>query len=298
MRTAPHTVLRPPEELAHGDFEMVVRRLADDLAFGTDASRFIGSGLEYAKSRPYAPGDSMRTFDWRVTARTGKPFVKEYETLKRTSVFLIVDTSSSMAIASTPLTKHGMAVWIAGAVGLVAQRRLSPVAVVGGGERKTRLVASLIESDLWQALDPLRAANLTEATHLGDRLRDLDVRVKRSSVFIVISDLHDPTAVTAMRHAAQRHDCVALHLIDPAEHGALKSGFFRGQESETGRSFLGHGGHRWSGRAPRPDGKPSEIALELARSGVSYLALETDRSFVAPLRHFLASRPGITGGRG
>ena len=50
-----HPELGPPDELSHGDFELVVRRLADDLAFGTDASRFVGSGLEYAQSRPYAP---------------------------------------------------------------------------------------------------------------------------------------------------------------------------------------------------------------------------------------------------
>ncbi len=61
----------------HGDFELVVRRLADDLAFGTDASRFVGSGLEYAQSPPYAPGDSIRQIDWKITARTSGTWVKE-----------------------------------------------------------------------------------------------------------------------------------------------------------------------------------------------------------------------------
>ncbi|MDG1358807.1 MAG: DUF58 domain-containing protein, partial [Phycisphaerales bacterium] len=68
----PGPTLGPPEELAHGDFEMVVRRLADDLAFGTDTSLFTGSGLEYAQSRPYEPGDPVKQIDWRMSARTSR----------------------------------------------------------------------------------------------------------------------------------------------------------------------------------------------------------------------------------
>lgn len=282
--------LPPPAEVAHADFELVVRRLADDLAFGTDVSRFVGAGLEFAKSRPYEPGDSMRMIDWRVTARLGKPFVKEHETLKRTAIHIVVDTSASMGVGSTPLTKHDLAIWIAGTVGLAGQRRLSPVALIGGGERGTRFEPSLRSSDLWRALDPLRAPGLAEQTRLADRLEDLDVRIARSSVIIVLSDLHDPGTLPALRHAAQRHDCLAIHLVDPAERGRLRAGFFRGQEAETGRTFLATGFSEW--------GRASAMAGECARSGVSYLRLQTDEEFVPPLRQFLAFRPGSGGGRG
>ena len=284
------TILRPPDELARGDFEMVVRRLADDLAFGMDPSRFIGSGLEYAQSRPYAPEDPIKMMDWKITARLGKPFVKEYDTPKRTNVFIVVDTSASMGISSTTITKHDLAVWIASAIGLIAQRRMSPVGVIGGGERETRLNPSLNRADLWQALDPLRASNLSEGTRLSDRLADLDLRAKRSSVFVVISDMHDPDAIPALRHASQKHDCVAIHLMDPAERGRLRAGFFRGQEAESGRSFVAHGGSAW--------GRGGEVASDLAKSGTSYLRLQTDQPFIAPLRHFLSFRPMMGGGRG
>lgn len=281
--------LPPPDEVSRDDFEIVVRRLADDLAFGTDSSRFVGAGLEFAKSRPYEPGDSLRMIDWRVTARLGKPFVKEHETLKRTGIYILVDTSASMGVGSTPLTKHDLAVWIAATIGLVGQRRLSPVALVGGGERRTRLVPSLRSSDLWQALEPLRAPGVAEQTRLGERLGDLDVRIGRASMIVVLSDLHEPRTLPALRHAAQRHDCVVIHLLDPAERGRLRAGFFRGQESETGRHFLSHGFATWPGAAA--------MASECARSGVSYLRLQTDEEFIPPLRQFLAFRPGNQGGR-
>ena len=99
-------MLGPPDELAHGDFEMVVRRLADDLAFGTDTSLFTGAGLEYAQSRPYEPGDPVKQIDWRISARTSRTYVKEYEALKRIDVNILVDTSASMSVGSTRITKH------------------------------------------------------------------------------------------------------------------------------------------------------------------------------------------------
>jgi uncharacterized protein (DUF58 family) len=264
---------------------MVVRRLADDLAFGTDASLFVGSGLEYAQSRPYAPGDPIKMIDWRVTARLGRPYVKEYETLKRTCLYIVVDTSASMGVSSTRLTKHDMAVWIGAGLGLVAQRRLSPVAYVGGGERDVRLNPSLRRSDLWQAIEPLRVGSVSEQTRLAERLSLLDVRADRMSVVVVITDMHDPGAMPALRHAAQKHDCIVIHVMDPAEAGTRGSGFYLGQEAETGRTFLGHGRTRWS--------RADEIEAELIRSGISCVRLRTDQPFIGPLRHFLAAREVI-----
>lgn len=280
--------LKPAHELVHADFEMMARRLADDLAFGSDTSLFVGSGLEYAQSRAYEPGDSIRQFDWRLTAKTGKPFVKQYETLRRIAVYLVVDTSSSMSVTSTPLSKHDLAIWIASAIGLVGQRRLNPVAVVGGGERVTRLEPSLAERDLWRAIEPLRKHARGESTELGDRIRSLEPHMTRSSILVVLSDLHDPQVGDRLRHAAQKHDVIVLHLEDPAETKPLRAGFYRGIEAETGRMFLGGGLHRWRGQ-------PS-IVQELIGAGVSYLHLRTDLPFVPALRHFLVSRAAMMRG--
>jgi len=284
-----HDLLRPPDELSHADFELIVRRLADDLAFGTDASLFVGSGLEYAQSRPYEPGDPVKQLDWRVSAKVGRAYVKQYETLKRIAMYLVVDTSSSMAVASTPLTKHDLAIWIAAALGLVGLRRLSPVGVVGAGERETRLVPSLARGDLWRAIEPLRRHATAETTALGERLRSLEPRIGRSSLMVVISDLHDPDALQALRHAAQRHDVIVLHLEDPAEQGRLRAGFVRAIEAETGATFVAGARTRW--------GADRTIARDLARAGASYLHLRTDVNFVPVLRHFLASRAVMRGRR-
>jgi hypothetical protein len=88
---------------------------------------------------------------------------------------------------------------------------------------------------------------------------------------------------------AQKHDCVAINLADPAEGGRLRAGFYLGQEAETGRTFLSHGRERWD--------EAARIASELVRGGVSALRLRTDEPFVAPLRHFLTARAVTLRGR-
>jgi uncharacterized protein (DUF58 family) len=287
---APSAATLPsPESLARGNFEMVVRRLADDLALGADNSLFLGGGLEYASSRPYQPGDSVRLLNWRLTARTGKPFIKEYEALKRTSVYIVIDTSASMAVASTPVSKHDLAVWIGAAVGLLAQRRMSPVAFIGAGERSVRLVPSLAPNDLWQAIEPLRLARYDERTTLGERLTQLRPRLGRASHVLVISDLHDATARRAMRELAQRHDVATVHTIDPAEVTPLRAGFLRAEESETGREFIG--------RSSSTSGiSPTQTRFELARAGIDCLLQRTDEPFIAPLRRFLSTRASLARG--
>jgi uncharacterized protein (DUF58 family) len=285
----PASTLPPPEGLAGGNFEMVVRRLADDLAFGSDASRLVGSGLEYAGSRPYVPGDPVRSIDWRVTARAGRAFIREHEALKRTAVYLVVDTSASMSVGSGPISKHGLAVWVAASLGLVAQRRMSPVAIVGGGERSVPVVPSLARADLWNALEPLRGVGHGEGTNVGERLRTVAARAARASVVVAITDMHCPEALPALGQAAQRHDCVVIHVVDPAESGPLRAGFVRGREAETGRAF--------TASPSTALGRPEDVHAAVLRCGADCLQLATDRPFVPALRGFLATRGMLARGR-
>jgi len=113
--------------------------------------------------------------------------------------------------------------------------------------------------------------------------------LKRRTMVIVLSDLHDPEAFPALQVLAQEHDCIVLHLQDPAELRVKGAGLFRGVEAESGRAFVGHGRRAWVDA----EGWKSE----LTRFGIDYLHLPTDQPILGKLRHFLKRR-GFGGSAG
>ncbi len=275
-------LLQELDTLDSRQFLIAVKKLASSLSYGTDSSPFLGAGIEYVQSRQYQYGDPIRTIDWRVTARTGKIFVKEYEAPKRLPCYLLIDTSASMTISSVPRSKYALAVHIAGGIALACLDRVSPVGVVGVGSRDFRVESSLSKDQIMQWLHRLRRFRYDETTALGRRVAELSPSLKSRALVIVFSDLHDSKAITALKPFAQMHDVVVLQLQDPAEVHLRGSGLFRAREAETGQGFVTHGRQQWLDQAT--------VENELKRAGIDHLLIKTDQPLVHRLRYFFESR--------
>jgi len=269
-------------------FTVAVRKLADGLAYGVDKSPFVGSGVEFVQSRPFQDGDSVRAIDWRVTARTGKYHIKEYEAPKTLPSWFLIDTSASMAIASTKRSKYESALFVAGGLALACLDRVSPVGVVGVGERALRHKPSLSRAKVLQWILELRSFRYDEGTRLGARVSELAPTLPDRSLVVVLSDLHDEDALPSLKRLAARHDVVALQFVDPAEGGLSGAGFFRAREAESGREFITRGKSTWL--------DPERAARELPRAGIDHLVIRTDRPYAHALRQLFRGRGFI--GRG
>jgi uncharacterized protein (DUF58 family) len=263
-------------------FLVAIKRLADSLNYGMDSSPFLGAGVEYVQSRPYQYGDPIKLIDWRVTARTRKVHVKEYEAPKRMPVYLLIDTSASMTISSRHPSKYETAVFIAGGLALASLERISPVGLLGVGGRNLHVRPSLSRDQVFQWLHRLRTFRYDEPTSLGARLIELTPSLTHRVLVIVLSDLHDPRAIPALKRLAQEHDCAVLQLRDPSEDRLKGVGFVRAGEAETGRPFVIRG--RLSGL------DPSRTEDQLKKAGVDYLLIQTDQPYVSRVRQFFKHR--------
>jgi len=281
MNTKKHQI-PAPDHLDAREFVIAVKRLADSLSYGSDSSPFLGSGSEYVQSRSYQPGDPVKLIDWRITARTGKVHVKEFEAPKQMPIYLLLDTSASMCVSSIPKSKYAWALHLATSIALAAQARMSPVGILGCGESELHIKPTLSRTVVYQWSHQLRYHDFQEQTSLAARVRQLIPSLKNRCLLFVLSDLHDPDGVAALKLLAQKHEVVVLQLQDPAERGIQGAGFFRGQEAETKKSFVGHGGSRWL--------DPEALGHELNRGGIDHLLLKTDKPFLPALRHFLKAR--------
>ena len=93
------------------------RRETTGLFAGGYASAFRGGGIEFEESRPYVPGDDVRSIDWNATARNGEPYVKRFREERDRTVLLALDVSASMRFGSAG---RAMAATAAHALALLA----------------------------------------------------------------------------------------------------------------------------------------------------------------------------------
>ena len=281
--------LQPIDPLDTRRYVIAIRRLADTLSHGTDKSRFLGSGLEYVQSRPYVAGDPVKSIDWRVTARTGHVHIKEYEAPKRMPAWILFDTSASMTYASIERSKYQVAAQIAGGVAFACLDRVSPVGLLGTGEREIRINPSLSKDEVMQWLVKLRTYRVGEQTTLARRVTELNARLSNKALVIVLSDFHEEGAVDALKLMAQVHDVVAIQLLDPAELSLKGAGIVRAEEAETGETFVTHG--------RRVISDPGRTRADLRRGGIDHLAIRTDEPFAQNMRMFFKDRAVLAGGR-
>jgi uncharacterized protein (DUF58 family) len=67
---------------------------------GLHISKQKGRGVDFEEHRPYQAGDDIRSIDWRVTARSGRPYTKIFREERERPILLAIDLCASMYFGS------------------------------------------------------------------------------------------------------------------------------------------------------------------------------------------------------
>jgi uncharacterized protein (DUF58 family) len=225
--------LRPAGESVHLTAPRV--RVASS---GGHLSPYKGRGVEFDESRPYQPGDDLRTMDWRVTARTGKPHSKVFREERNRPVFVWLDLRRPMLFATRGEFK---AVRAAEMAALVAWSAVANGDRLGGlvfsetehheqrpalGSRSAlRLLQSICADSFWE---PPLAAAASEAD--AERALQRLVRVARpGSLIFLMSDFRrlGADAERLLRQLAGHCDLLLVHCFDAVEAELPPPGRYR-----------------------------------------------------------------------
>ncbi len=193
---------------------VALESIASDLTFlrkapvrrflaGRHESRMRGRGLSFEELRTYMPGDDIRTIDWRVTARTGQPFVRVYNEEKDRPALIVVDQRTNMFFGSRRSMKSVAAAEVAA---LCAWR------VMALGDR----VGGVVFNDLKQeAIRPHRSR--------GAVIRFAETISVQNNALSAVSDIERSpgqlNAVLGKVAALARHDHLIIVVSDFDGHG-------------------------------------------------------------------------------
>lgn len=188
---------------------------------GMHRVRKRGTGGEFEKLRPYAPGDEFRRINWKATARRRRPVTADYETEKSQSVLLLLDAGRRMAPWVEGLTKLDYAVNAALMLSYVASQNDDLVGlVVFSHELKTFLAPRKGRLQHRRIMERLYACE-AEAAYVDYRkcFTEIASRVTKRSLVVVFTDVLDPDAAKDLEDALpllrRRHQPLVVSLHDP-----------------------------------------------------------------------------------
>lgn len=236
-------------------------RLVTDVMAGGYSSVFRGSGIEFDEVREFAEGDELRSVDWNVTARTGRPFVKKFVEERELSVLFVLDGSASMGFGTAPAgqeprrTVGATAALLVGCVAFAAARNNDKAGLIRFSDHIERYVPAKKGRNhvlrlIREACEP---ASAKAGTDLGGALEYAGRVQRRRAIVFVVSDFlgaHSPAGMVPdcrrqLRMLAQRHDVIAVRVRDPFAAGLdrhrgdvpelPRCGLLRLRDPETGR---------------------------------------------------------------
>ena len=160
--------------------------------------------MEYSESRIYLPGDDIRSIDWRVTARTGRPHTKLFHEERDRPVLFVVDLGNHMRFGTRRAFKSVVAAETASLLAWTAADngdRVGGLVLAGGPVAESRIRGGPRGAlGLFRAL--AEAGSGTEAP-AGDGLGDGLARALRmarpGTLVIAVSDF------SGLQDAAERH---------------------------------------------------------------------------------------------
>lgn len=279
--------------------EIHTAKAVTDALAGEYSSVFKGTGMEFEEVREYTPGDEIRSIDWNVTARMGRPFVKRYVEERELTVWLLVDLSASGRFGSRSQLKNEAAAEFCALLAFAAIRNNDKVGLIlftqavelaiapaKGRRHVLRLIRELLRfrpsgtgTDLAAALE-----YLGKVTH------------KRAVVFLVsdfltAGSLEDTTG-KQLRILARRHDLIAVPVSDMRECELPDAGLVEIEDPESGeRLVLDTSSRRVREEYARRAARRIERRSALFRSsGVDEVEVEAGQDFVRDLRALFRKR--------
>ncbi len=285
-----------PKELAKKIRYLQIRtsKAVNDVLAGQYESVFKGRGMEFEEVREYQPGDEIRTIDWNVTARMGRPYVKRFVEERELTVIFLVDLSASGTFGSVRQTKNEVAAELCALLAFSAVKNNDKVGLIVF----TNAVEMFIppKKGVTHVLRVIRALLYFRPqqvrTNIAEGLDYLGHVTSNRCVVFLISDFQGEDFEKPMRVLGKRHDLVAMTVVDPREVRMPNVGLLELEDVESGEIITVDTGSPKIRRQYEQLGRERASRLKelFASMGVDQIKISTGEDYVRDLVRFFLAR--------
>lgn len=210
-----------PKRPINRKIQFYFRRLASSIFEGPFTSSVSGpSGLELDEIREYQPGDSLRSIDWKTTARTRRLHIRVRLPDRRTTVLFLIDKSGSKRFGAYGAVKEDVLFSVLSVLAEAVSESGNPVGLVTFTDRVERYFPPYMnQRRLFKLIDTLKR----EVPH--STLTDLDtafsyvngLNLPRSVVFVLSDFIAEENYHVSLSTLARKHEVIPVVIKDERE---------------------------------------------------------------------------------
>ncbi len=270
--------------------EIKTRGLSKNIFAGEYHSQFKGRGMTFSEVREYQAGDDVRSIDWNVTARLGKPYIKVFEEERELTVMLLIDVSGSSHFGTVSQMKRDMMTEVAATLAFSTIENNDKVGVIfftdkiekyippkKGKKHVLHIIRELIDFQPEQHGTDIAAAIQYFA----------NAQKRRCTAFLISDFMTEQVAVLKkpLMIASNRHDLSAIQIYDRRDAELPDVGLLKVKDAETGERI-------WIDTAVRAvresyarhwDEQQTELYDVFTKTGTNHISIRTDEDYVRAL---------------
>lgn len=259
---------------------------------GVHRSRLRGLTAEFTEYRPYRQGEDPRRLDWKLLARTDRPFLRITDDHATRVTRLVLDASGSMAFPADSRQKWIQAALLTLGLAAVARSDGDPVGLWIPRQPEALVVPPHnrqgVLTEMIAALDGVEPGGRVSLLRALDQLRPGE------RVALLTDFLDQDAELLARARGLVLHgvELIALHVVDPAEIDPGPASFLATDPEDPSvrralheESRLGYVDQfrRWR----------ESLAGEWLRAGVAYHVVLSDQDPARVIRRLVLGQAGI-----
>ncbi|MBI9090030.1 MAG: DUF58 domain-containing protein [Desulfobacterium sp.] len=269
-------------------------RSVNSIMAGQYRSVFKGSGIEFEEVREYSPGDDIKSIDWKVSARLGRPFIKLYREERESVVMLLIDMSASQGFGTFSGLKLEKAAEVASVLAFSAIKNNDKVGVIFFTDRVEKYIPPQKGTGhIWRLIKEIFTfVPEGKGTCLASALDYLAKVARKRTTTFILSDFLDSGFQKNLRTALQRHELISVLLYDEGEFHLPEQGIVSLSCFETGKELLLDASDKPTRRyyEDRKRAQHGAIIEILKKNGIDLIEMETGASVSDSLQRYFRNR--------